>query len=158
MALQTKRLVALVQHPLVDRAVGRVTNGAAFANRFVFVNERSALRGMTLETGVVRAHERDAAAFDELLQTCAAAFDRFAFVWIVAIRAAHFAFEHGMMVRQLKLRTQIQVTLKTGVRRFARINDLTLLAAGLNVQTSRAVTRFATDVLGVLAFRHQTGV
>ncbi len=40
------------------------------------------------------------------------------------------------------------MTLETGVRRFSRIDDRALSAAGLNVQTPGAVTRFAAHVYG----------
>ena len=64
MALQAERLISLVQHSLIDGAVRRMTANATFANRFVFVNKWSALLSVTLETGVVRAQEGDASAFD----------------------------------------------------------------------------------------------
>lgn len=43
------------QHALIDRTVGRVAGDATLADRFVFENEWTALRGVTLETGVVLA-------------------------------------------------------------------------------------------------------
>ena len=85
MAFQAERLIALVQHSLVDRAVRRMANDAAFANRFVLVNEWTALRSVTLHAGVIHTHEGDPAADDRLVQTSAAAFNRLALVRIVAI-------------------------------------------------------------------------
>jgi hypothetical protein len=76
----------------------------------------------------------------------------------VAIAATHLALEYRMMVGQLKRRTDIQVTLETSVRRFSRIDNGALCAAGLNVQTAGTVARLATHVLGVLAFRLEAGV
>ena len=55
MALEAKRLVALVQESLVDRAMRRMTNHASLAHRFVLIYPRPPLRAMTLETGVVLA-------------------------------------------------------------------------------------------------------
>ena len=54
-AFQAERLIALVQHSLIHRAVRRMAIDATFAHRFVFEYERSALRGVTLETGFVVA-------------------------------------------------------------------------------------------------------
>lgn len=99
MALQTERLVPLVQHPLINRAMGRVAAHATVAHSFMLVNEWAALRGMTLEAGLVFAEEGNAAAYQVLLHAGAAPFDRPPLVWIVAIGATHFAFEHWVMMR-----------------------------------------------------------
>ena len=99
MALQTKRLVSLVQHPLIDRAVGRVATHATVAHRFVFVNERASLRGMALEAGLVFAKECHATADQLLLPAGAASFDGSAHVRVVTIDAAHLAFQHRVMMR-----------------------------------------------------------
>ena len=103
MAFQTERRVAFVEHSLIDRAMRRVADETAFAHRLMLKHEWTALRGVTLHTSVVCAHESDPAADKRLLQTGAAAFDRFAFVRVVAVRTAHLAFQNRMMVRQLKL-------------------------------------------------------
>jgi hypothetical protein len=58
----------------------------------------------------------------------------------------------------LECRPNVQVTLKTGVRRFSRIDDRPSAAAGLNVQTSGAMTRFAANVLCVFPFRLEARV
>ena len=52
MAFQTKILVSLREHLVVDRAVGIVAGRAAFANRFVFEHIRSTLGGVALRTRV----------------------------------------------------------------------------------------------------------
>src|SRR6476659_1758657 len=96
---------------------------AAFTDRFVFKHEWPALRGMTLETGLVMAEQRGASASDLLRQICSAALYRVALVRIMAIRAADFAFQHRMMMRQLEGRFHFRVALETGGRRFSRIND-----------------------------------
>src|SRR5205085_8699548 len=82
-----------------------------------------------------------------------AAFDRVAFMRVMAIGATDFALEHRMMMGQLKSRTHFGVALETGRRRFARINDLAPLAAAFHMKTARTVTRFAAHVLGVVALR-----
>ena len=70
----------------------------------VFVDKRAALLGVALEAGFVSAQESKAAAFERLLNICWRALDCHADVRIVAIRAAHFAFQHRMVVRQLECR------------------------------------------------------
>ena len=99
MAFEAEGRVSLGEHPLVHRSVRRMAADAAFADRFVFENERAALGRVTLETGVVLAQQHGAAAFHALRKIRAAAFDRVALVRVVAIGAAHFAFEHRMMMR-----------------------------------------------------------
>lgn len=108
---------------------------------------------MALETGFVLAQESSAAAFEGLRKVSPAAFDRRSLVRVVAVGATNFSFENRMVMRQGKLRAHLGVALKTRCRRFARIDDRMRAAAALDVQTSRPVTRFAADVLGVVSFR-----
>ena len=61
-------------------------------------------------------------------------------------------------MRQLEACPYFQVTLETGFRRLARIDNRVRPAATLDVEASRAVTRFTADVLSVLSSRHQPGV
>ena len=131
---------------------------AAFTHRFVLINEGTALCGVTLHAGVVRAHKREAAAFDMLLHAGAAAFNRFAFVRIVTIRTTHFAFQNRMVMGQFELRAQGGVALETGVGRFAGIDDRTGTAAGGDVFTAGPMAAFAAYIFCVVAFRHQARV
>jgi hypothetical protein len=158
MAFQAKRRVALVQQSLVDGAVGRMTDHATFPHCLVLVNKGAPLRGMALEAGFVSAQESKAPAFEHLLNIGPATLDCDTDVRIMAIRAAHFAFQHRMVVRQLELCPHFQVTLETRFRRLPRIDDRVRRATALDVQTSRTVTRFATNVLCVLAMRLQAGM
>src|SRR5881392_1498397 len=135
MALQTKRRVALVQQSLVDRSVRRMANGAPLPHCFVLVHEWAALLCVTLEAGFVSAQESETASFKRLLNVRWRAFGRDAFVRFMTIAAAHFAFQHRMMMRQLECRANFQVTLETGFRRLSWIYDSASAAAGLDVQT-----------------------
>ena len=135
-----------------------MADDTTLAHCFVLVNKRTALRGMTLETSFVSAQERKAAALERLLHIGSAAFNRDALVRVVTIGAAHFPFQHRMMVRQLELRPHFQVTLETGFRDLPRIDDRVRRAAALDVQTARSVTRFAAHVLRVLSVRLQSRV
>ena len=118
----------------------------------VLVNKWAALRSVALEASFVSAQESKAAAFERLLNIGAAAFDCDPLVRIMTIRAAHFAFQHRMMMRQLELRPHFQVTLETSLRGLPRIDDRTGPATGFNVQTPRAMAGFAAHVFGVFPF------
>jgi hypothetical protein len=150
MAFQTKRRIALIQQALIDRAVRRMTNNAALPHSFVLVDKRAALLRVTLEAGFVSAHESKATGFELLLNVRRSAFDRDALVQLVTIGAAHFAFQHRMMVRQGKCRANFQVTLETCFRRLAWIDDRTRPAAGFDVQTPGPVARLAAHVRDLL--------
>ena len=58
---------------------------------------------------------------------------------VVAIRATHSAFEYPMVVRKVKFRADFQMTLKTGFRILAGIDDRVRRTTGLDVQTAGAV-------------------
>jgi hypothetical protein len=81
------------------------------------------LLGVALEAGFVSAQESEATAFQHLLNICRRTFDSNAHMWIVTIGAAHFAFQHRMVVRQLELRSHFQVTLETSFGRLTRIDN-----------------------------------
>ena len=115
MAFQAKRRVAFVQQTLVDGAVGRMANGAALPQCLMLIHKRAALLCVTFEARFVSAQESKTACFQLLLNICRSAFDRDAFVYLMTIRAAHFAFGHRVMVRQRKCRANFQVTLKASV-------------------------------------------
>ena len=150
MAFDAKRRVALIQETLVDGAVRRMADGATLAQRFMLVDKRAALLRVTLEAGLVFAQERKTAGFEFLLNICRRALDRDAFVHFMTIRAAHFAFQHRMMVRQLERRANFQVTLETGFRRLSWIYDGAGASARFDVQTPGTVARLATHVRGLL--------
>ncbi len=150
MAFDTKRSVALIQETLVDGAVRRMADDATLAQRFMLVDKRAALLRVTLEAGLVFAQERKTAGFEFLLDICRRAFNRDAFVYLMTIGAAHLAFEHRMVVRQLERRAHFQMTLETSLRIFPRIDDRVRRATAFNVQTSGPVARFAAHVRGLL--------
>lgn len=131
---------------------------AAFAQGFVFVNKRAALRSVALEAGVVSAHEGDAAPVQRLRHVGSAAFDWSAHVRIVAITTRDFALENGMMMRQLKLGADFEVTLEASLGVFARVDDSAFATARGNMQTARSMARFAARVLGVITRRLQSCV
>lgn len=82
----------------------------------MFENERPALRSVALEAGVVLAQQGRATTFDGLRGVRAAADYGVPLVRIMAIGATHSAFEDGVMMRQLKLGADFQVTLEASGR------------------------------------------
>jgi hypothetical protein len=88
----------------------------ALLHCLVRVNPGTALLRVTLEAGFVSAQERQAAGFELLLNICRRAFDRDPLVYLMTIRAAHFAFEHGMVMRQCERCANFEVTLETSLR------------------------------------------
>ena len=123
-----------------------MANGATLAHRFMLVHKRAALLRVTLEAGLVPAQECKAAGFKLLLNICRRAFDRDAFMHFMTIAAAHFAFEHRMVMRQCERSANFQVTLETCFRRFSWIYDGAGAAPGFDVQTARAMAGFAAHV------------
>ncbi len=158
MAFQAKRCIAFVEQSLVHGAVRRMADHTTLTHCLVLVNPGAPLRGVALEASFVSAQESKAAAFERLLNIRAAAFDRDSLVRIMAIGAAHFAFQHRMMVRQLELCSHFQVTLETGLRVFPRVDDRVRRATALHVQTARPVARLAAHVLCVLSLCLQSRV
>ena len=116
MAFQTERCIALVQQALVHGAVRRMADGATLPHCLMLVNEWPALLRVTLEARFVSAQERKAAGFELLLNVRRSAFYRDTFVHFVTIAAAHFAFEHRVVMRQGKRCANFQVTLKARLR------------------------------------------
>ena len=138
MALQAERRIALREHALIHGTMWLVTDETTFARRFVFVNVRPALDGVTLKTGLILSHERSAPGDD-----------RVALVGIMTICAAHFAFEDGMMVGQIELAPLVQMAVEAGFRRFLRINYRGSRPPRLVMDAARAMTRFTAHVEGV---------
>ena len=128
MASQAKVRVAIVEHFAVDRAMWVVTRGATLAHGFVLEHNRARLLAMTLGAAFVEPRHRQSAG----------RFENVVAMRVVALNTIHFAFNHGMMLRQVKFRLNFEVALKTRRRVFAGINDEFVLAA-FDVFAARAV-------------------
>ena len=135
-----------------------MAGGATLTHCFVLIDKWPALLRVTLEAGFVSAQESKAAGSELLLNICRGTLGRDPFVRFMAIATAHLAFQHRMMMRQLKCCANVQVTLETGVRRFSRVDDRARSAASLDVQAPRSVARLATHVLCIFPFRLQSRV
>jgi hypothetical protein len=158
MALQAKRRVTFGKQSLVNRAMGGMAHHAPLTHRLVLVDKWAALLCVTLEAGFVSAQKSEAAGSELLLNICRSALGRDPFVRLMAIAAAHLAFKHRMMMRQLKRCANVQVTLETSVRRLSWIDDRARSAASFDVQTPGTVAGLAAHVLCVFPFRLQSRV
>ena len=77
----------------------RMADRTTLAHCLVLVNKGATLRGVALKAGFVSAQESKTAALEHLLDICLRAFNCHPDMWVVAISAAHFAFEDRMMMR-----------------------------------------------------------
>jgi len=137
-AAQAKIRVALDEHFIIDRTVRIVTNDAAFAHSRMFKNKRACLVTVTLRTAfILPCHGQPAGRFENITA-----------VRVVALHAAHVAFDDRMMLRQIKFRVNIEMTLETRRRVITRVDDEIGAAAGFDVFAARTVTGFAAGLAG----------
>ena len=94
----------------------------SFTQRLVFKHERAALSCVALEASLILTEQSGAATL-EVLGHGGAPFDRVSFMRVMTISAAHFPFQHRVMIRQFECRAHFQVALEACVRRFARVHD-----------------------------------
>ena len=137
---QAERLIARDQHSGVHASVRIVTGGAAFAHRLMLEHERPELLHVALGADFILTHEFRAAARDHR-----------AFVRIVAIAATDLAFDDRMVRGQIELGLFVQMAREARFGRLVGIDDRPGTAAGCNVDAAGAVTRFAADILGIVA-------
>jgi hypothetical protein len=136
MAPHAKIRIALDEHFLVDRTVWSMTNDATFAHRRVFENKRARLVTMTLRAAfIMPRHGQSARRFENI-----------AAMRVMALHATHVPFNDRMVMRQVKFRIDVKVTLKTGRRVFARVDDKISATADLDVFAARSVTGLATGL------------
>jgi hypothetical protein len=134
----------------VDGTVRLVATDAAFTQGRVLEHDGLGLFAVALGAGFVQArHGESAGRFHDVLT-----------VGIVALHAVHLPFQDGMMLGKMKLSLSVQVTLETGGRIFARIDDeIGADGAGGHVLAPRSVTRFAAVLAGHLGLgQMQAGV
>ena len=107
-------LLGVIEGPNLP-SVRRVAALATFAQRFMLVDEWAALSRMTLETSLICGEQANSAALECLRESRTAALNRAASVRIMAIGAAHLAFQYGVVMRQLEFCAHFQVALETSV-------------------------------------------
>ena len=115
---------------------------AAFAHRVVLEDKRPRLVAMALRAAFVLTRHGESVR----------RFENVAAVRVVAIHATHVALDDGMMLRQIKFRVDVEMTLKTGRRVFAWIDDELRGAAGFDVFAAGTVAGFAAG------FGHHRGI
>jgi hypothetical protein len=147
MALHAEGGVALGEEFGVDRAMGVVAGGAAFAHGFVFEDVGPTLCGVALVTAFIFRQERGVPADNGV-----------AMMRIMAIGAGQVSFRHRMPMGQTEGTAHIEVTGEADVGGFEGIDDERGVAAGLNMKITRAMTGLASDVDGVGALGLQAGV
>ncbi len=109
-----------------------MTRRAAFAQSWMFEYVWFCLFAVAIGTRFVHAcHGKAAVRFHDVHT-----------VRIVALDAVHFAFEDGVVLRQVEFNIGGNVALETGFGLFAGIDDKSA-SAGSHVFASRAVARFA---------------
>ena len=138
MAAQAQVGIVGDEHFLIDGTMRVVTNGAALAQGLVLKNKRTCLVLVTLRaTLILLCHRQAASRFKDVTA-----------VRVVAVHAAHVAFDDGMMLWEAKFGLDVQVALKTGVWFFARIDDEAGRPAGTDMFTAGSVAGFAAALAG----------
>jgi len=115
-----------------------MTSGASLAHGLVFEDKRSPLGRMALAASIVLREQGGSSAANGR-----------AFVRVVAIATAHFPIKNRMSVGQVKLRSLVEMALKTNVRRLFGIDNGVARPTALTVNAACAMARFAAGVLRV---------
>lgn len=165
-ALVTEIGVASGEQLRVDRAVGGMADGTAFADCLVFKNMRSSLCRMAAQAALVLREQGGSSA--EVYGT---------FVRRMAIHTAQLRFGQGMMTGKAELSPNIGMALEADGIFGSRVGQghrgpkavggrptgreavgCLDLAPGFSVQAGRAVAGFASDIQGVGPWCHQAGM
>jgi hypothetical protein len=148
-AFEAKIVVALDEHFVGNRSMRLMTNRAAFPQRFMLVNHRPRLFAVAFGAALVQPREADRRPHGE--GGAVRRFEDVRAVRIMALHAIHPAFEDRVMLRQSKLRVNVEMTRKTCLRVTAGINNELASAARFHVQAAGSVTGFASS--GLVAWR-----
>ena len=135
-----------------------MTGQATLAYSFMLKNKWSTLCAVALEARFVLTQESKPTALESLLNIRPSALHCHPHMRVMAIGAAHFAFQNRMAMRQLETCSHFEVTLETSFRRFARIDNSVRRASAFYMQTARTMARLAADVLGILPLCFQSRV
>ena len=136
MTSQAKVWIAHGEHLAVDRTVRVVTDRASIVQGLVLEHERPRLFAVALSTAFVEPRHRESAG----------GFENIAAVRVVALHAAHVAFDDRMMLRQMEFGLGFEMALEAGRRVFAGIDDELAAAAGFDVLAARPVTGFTAGL------------
>lgn len=134
-AFETKIVVPLHEHLVIDRTVRAVTNRASLPQRFVLVNHHFRLLAMALRAAFILPGKRQAACRFENVRA----------MRVMALDTIHLPFENRMMLRQFKFGVGIDMALETSVRILAWVhNENTSATSCLDVFAARTVTGLAS--------------
>ena len=128
---QAEIIVRLNQHLAIDASMRRVTNGATFAQRLMLENEGPRLIPVARGAGLVQSGHR---------QTSGGLHDVTS-VRIVALDTIHAPFDDRVMLRQVELGMNLEMTIETRRRILARVDNQTIApAASRDMPAARSVT------------------
>jgi hypothetical protein len=150
MTPQAKVRIRLGEQLGVNGPVNAMARCAALAHRRMLEHKRSRLRPVTLGTRLIRAaHGKTTSRLENV-----------AAMWIVTLDAVHFAFDDGMVLRQMELSLDRTVAFKTGGRIAAGIdNEFSSAATTGDVETARPVARLTASLpRGPAVFETNAGV
>ena len=135
MAAKTEIRIPDDQHFGIDGAMRLVADPATLAQGRVLKHGGFGLFAVAGGASLVQLREgRSARRFQDV-----------AAVRIVTLHAVHFAFEDGMMLREVELRLRFQVAVKTGLRLPARVEDeFSPPATDRDMPAGGTMTGFAT--------------
>lgn len=129
-ALETEISIPLDQHLRVDRSVGIVTRRATLPQSFMLVHMHTALFPVAGRAGFVLTRHREAARRFQQVEP----------MGIMALNTAHLALGNGMVLRKMKLTSDLKMTFITSAWIRPRIrNESSPTAPCLNMKTARAV-------------------
>jgi len=133
MAAQTQILVPDDQHLFMNGPVYLVAGGAPFAHGLVLPYERAALVFMASKTLLIDVFHRRCRPGPRIFP-----------MQIMAIRAAHLAFEHRVMIGKAEFHLFLHMAGETNFRVLAGIDNIIFAAGRVRVDTARAMAHFAT--------------
>jgi len=137
MTPQAKVRIRLREQLGVNRSVNAMARCAALAHRRMLEHKWSRLRAVTLGAGLIWSSHGKATRW---LENVAA-------VRVVTLDAVHFAFNDGMVLRQMELSLDRAVAFKTGGWIAAGVdNDFSSAATTGNVETARSVARLTASL------------
>lgn len=138
MAAQAQIGITDGEEILIHGTVWIMAHSTAFTHGRMFKNEGACLFAMALRAAFAGTGHGEAAG----------GFENIAPVRVMALVAVHVPLDDRVMMRQVELGINIQMTLKTRSRIVPGIDDETRVAAGFNVFAARAVTGFAAGLAG----------
>ena len=141
MAPQTKVVIPLEQELWADRRVRCVADGAAFAHGLMFKDKGAALIPVARGARFIQLrHGQSRRRLENIVS-----------VRVMALDTIHPSFDDGMMIRQIQLSVDLEVTLKANRRVSPRVDDESAApAAGGDMLAPGAMAGFAAGFAGPL--------